>query len=77
MHTKKYSLLLFLFSFFLIVECGFAQNTSNYGLKIISTEAEYRKCFDVDADQEFVDIQKMIPDVVLDIWYATVHNFTG
>jgi len=77
MHTRKYSLLLFLFSFFLIVEGGFAQNISNYGLKVISTEDEYRKCVGVDANQELVDIQKSVPEIVLDIRYATAHNFTG
>jgi len=77
MPAKKYSFFLFLLSFFLIVEKGYAQTPNNYGLEIISTEEEYLKCVSQDADQELVDIQKAIPDVVLDIRYASVHNFTG
>ncbi|BBE18312.1 D-alanyl-D-alanine dipeptidase [Aquipluma nitroreducens] len=75
MHTKAYLILLFLLS--LIIGNGYAQNQNPYGLKIISTEDEYRKCISQDDDQELIDIQKFIPEIVLDIRYATAHNFTG
>ena len=77
MHTKRYLLLWFLLSFFLNNGNGYAQSKNPYGLKIISTEEEYRKCVSQDNNQELVDIQKFIPEIVLDIRYATVHNFTG
>ena len=75
MHTKAYLILIFLLS--LIIGNGYAQNQNPYGLKIISTEDEYRKCISQDDNQELIDIQKFIPEIVLDIRYATVHNFTG
>lgn len=49
-----------------------AQN--KYGLKAI-TYAEYRELVKVNSEKELVDLEKIIPDMVMDIRYATTNNF--
>ena len=47
-----------------------------YGLHPLGFEA-YQKTILEDPDKALVDLQEYIPDVVLDIRYATTNNFTG
>src|SRR4051794_39902867 len=63
---------IFLLSF-LISLTGFAQN--KYGLKA-TTFSEYKKSIEADPQKELIDLKKLIPDLVLDIRYATTNNFT-
>lgn len=55
---------------------------STYGqpphdLTIINKRADYLKEVAVDADNRLVEIKDFIPDIKLDIRYATTNNFTG
>jgi D-alanyl-D-alanine dipeptidase len=51
-----------------------AQN--KYGLKPTTFDG-YSASVKSNADKELVDLEKFIPDIVLDIRYATANNFTG
>lgn len=44
-------------------------------LKVVSDENEYINSFKADPNQKLVDIKKAIPNIVLDIRYATSNNF--
>ena len=50
-----------------------AQN--KYGLKP-TTYAEYRELVKTNPEKELVDLEQIIPDMVMDIRYATTNNFT-
>ncbi len=50
-----------------------AQN--KYGLKP-TTYAEYRELVKTNPEKELVDLEQIIPDMVMDIRYATANNFT-
>lgn len=52
----------------------FGQN--KYGLKTMGHE-EYLSTVKADPKKELVDLEKVIPGIVLDIRYATSNNFTG
>ena len=52
----------------------FAQN--KYGLKA-TTLQEYKKSIKINPENELIDLEKMVPGIVLDIRYATENNFTG
>lgn len=45
------------------------------GLKVINSLKAYQNSFARDPNQELVELRKMIPDLVLDIRYATANNF--
>lgn len=49
---------------------------SKYGLKATTYE-EYKKTVKADPSKELTDLEKAIPDIKLDIRYATTNNFTG
>lgn len=51
-----------------------AQN--KYGLRA-TTFTEYKQTLSANPEKELVDIEKVIPNIVLDIRYATTNNFTG
>jgi len=53
---------------------NFAQ--TKYGLKA-TTFPEYVKTLKSNPEKELIDLQKLIPGIVLDIRYATTNNFTG
>lgn len=57
------------------LQVAFAQ-PSKYGLRAV-TLAEYKSAIRVRPDLELVNLATWIPDVVLDIRYATTNNFTG
>ncbi|MCE7863253.1 MAG: D-alanyl-D-alanine dipeptidase [Bacteroidetes bacterium CHB5] len=52
----------------------FAQN--KYGLKTMKL-AEYKESVTRNPDNELINLEKFIPDVVLEIGYATTNNLTG
>lgn len=52
----------------------FAQN--KYGLKA-TTLTEYEQSVKSNPDKKLVDLEKVVPGIVLDIRYATTNNFTG
>jgi zinc D-Ala-D-Ala dipeptidase len=51
-----------------------AQN--KYGLKV-TTLNEYLASIKTNSEKELVDLQEVVPGLVLDIRYATTNNFTG
>ena len=53
---------------------GSGQPDNKYGLKTIATMEEYRTLVAQDPRQELVELVKMIPDITLDIRYATDNN---
>ncbi|MEN8122308.1 MAG: M15 family metallopeptidase [Bacteroidota bacterium] len=62
----------------LVVSCGVQQKTANkYDLYVVSNIKSYNKLATENPDKEFVDIEKHIPGINLDIRYATKNNFTG
>ncbi|TKC04950.1 M15 family metallopeptidase [Pedobacter frigoris] len=66
--------------FFYIVLSGFIclaqQNSENpYGLKIISSFQEYSTSYQSTPGYKLVELKKVIPNIVLDIRYASKNNF--
>lgn len=87
---KKYlQILLLLPYFFILISCGEAgdnrenetSDTKNYlyagDLEIVKDYRTYRESADKNPDMEFVDLEKIMPGLILDIRYATENNFTG
>ena len=68
--------LIFLF-FLLIAQHGLAQNQNPFGLKVISSVHDYKKSARLDSNNTLIEINKLIPDIQLDIRYASKNNFTG
>lgn len=63
-----------------IVGCHKDEGKSNnnpYGLNIVNDIEEYHKQISINPDFELWDISEKIPEIVLDIRYATQNNFTG
>jgi D-alanyl-D-alanine dipeptidase len=56
----------------------FAQKNepNKYGLNVISKVAEYKETVANDSAKRLVDLKKIIPNIVLDLVYATTNNFT-
>jgi D-alanyl-D-alanine dipeptidase len=52
----------------------FAQN--KYGLKAMTLD-EYKASVKLNPEKELIDLQKVVPGLVMDIRYATTNNFTG
>ena len=52
----------------------FSQN--KYGLKATKFQ-EYQRSVETNPDNELIDLEKIVPGIVLDIRYATKNNFTG
>ncbi len=48
-----------------------------YELEIISEISDYKELVLTNPDKELIDLEKFIPDIVLDIRYAGKNNFTG
>lgn len=60
----------------LMVTCSVAQAQYKYGLTPLNYQA-YANTVASDPKKELVDLADFIPNVVLDIRYATTNNFTG
>ena len=52
-----------------------AQDSSINALKVISSITEYRESVKNDTAQKMVNLQKLIPNIVLDLRYGTTDNF--
>jgi len=50
-------------------------NADNKPLKVINTVADYKESVKKDANQKMVSLQKLIPNIVLDLRYGTTNNF--
>jgi len=48
-----------------------------YNLDLVNTYERYEALMAEDPDMELVDLEELIPGIVLDIRYATENNFTG
>lgn len=66
------SLIIFLF----LPVLSIAQNNYKYGLKP-TNYVEYKESLKANPEKELVDLEKFIPDLIMDIRYATANNFTG
>nr|WP_294876834.1 M15 family metallopeptidase [uncultured Pedobacter sp.] len=71
---KKYLYLLLLFIFPLLTEAQ-KLNTNPYGLQVINSYEDYRSSYTKDPKNELIEIKKAIPNIKLDIKYATKNNF--
>ncbi len=60
--------------FFTFISPVFSQN--KYGLKATNLQ-EYRQSIKTNPDNELIDLEEIVPGIVLDIRYATENNFTG
>lgn len=47
-----------------------------YGLKVTNLK-EYQASVKINPKKELIDLEQYVPGIVLDIRYATIHNFTG
>lgn len=56
----------------------FAQNTepNKYGLNVITKVADYKQTVASDSAKRLVNLKKVIPNIILDLAYATTNNFT-
>ncbi|MFZ6009022.1 MAG: M15 family metallopeptidase [Bacteroidota bacterium] len=59
----------------LVLACG-VQAQSKYGLKAM-TFTEYKESVKASPEKELVNLEKFVPNLVLDIRYATTNNFTN
>lgn len=50
-------------------------NTNPYGLQVINSFESYRLSYAADPNNELIEIKKAIPNIKLDIRYATKNNF--
>lgn len=54
---------------------AYAQPGNPYGLEVINEYAVYKKSVELDKNKQLIEIQKLIPDIKLDIRYAGKNNF--
>ncbi|HRP02311.1 MAG TPA: M15 family metallopeptidase [Candidatus Kapabacteria bacterium] len=50
---------------------------NKYGLEVITKIEQYQQLIKIDSNNRLVDLGKFIPNIALDIRYATKNNFTG
>ncbi|NOU48591.1 MAG: M15 family metallopeptidase [Bacteroidales bacterium] len=64
--------------FFLLAPVfAFSQSVTNpYNLPLTNSIEKYQSEVSANPDNEFVDLSEVIPDIILDIRYATPNNFT-
>ncbi len=66
-------LIIFLFANFNIAA---QSNVGNkYGLNVINNIKVLKRETELDADKKMIDVKKAIPSLVIDLKYATTHNF--
>ena len=74
---KQFDMYKFCFLFFLLIcfETGYAQySRSSYGLSIIEEVTELQRSIAKDSNKAFVSLKDYIPEILLDIKYATKSN---
>lgn len=56
---------------------GYSQDTllNKYGLFVIDNLTSYRKTVQLDTINEMVDVKKWVPNIVIELKYATIDNF--
>ncbi|MDD3201765.1 MAG: M15 family metallopeptidase [Bacteroidales bacterium] len=77
---RSLSALTLVITLFVLASCssrGKVDPRNPYGLDIIDTDEEYLESVAQDPDMELIDLETYIPNIVLDIRYATANNFTG
>nr|WP_068889694.1 M15 family metallopeptidase [Pedobacter panaciterrae] len=70
---KKYLYLLMLFTPLLTV--AQEPKSNPYGLQVINSYEDYRASYTKNPNNELIEIKKAIPNIKLDIRYATKNNF--
>ncbi len=76
----KISTYLFISTLFFSTKFAAAQSTINvpknqYGIPVIAREDNYLKIIAQDEQQKMLQLDKMIPGIILDLRYATKNNF--
>lgn len=68
-----------LITLFLLIafSSGYAQTPNQYGLQVINNRKDYLAAIALDSNARLLEINKFIPNIKLDIRYATTHNFAG
>jgi len=69
------NLVLIFLTTFCLNSCAQNKAQNPYGLKIVSTNMDYKESVKTNANNELIEIKKVIPSIVLDIRYATKNNF--
>lgn len=56
---------------------GYSQDTvlNKYGLFVIDNLTSYKKTVQLDTINKMVDVKKWVPDIVVELKYATIDNF--
>ena len=63
------------FSLLVLPCCAQPLKTSSYGVKYIDSEKTYRRTLTVDVNKQMKDLKQLIPDLVIDLRYASNDNF--
>ncbi len=78
---KLKSLVILILALIVMGSCATKQKSEEkrnpYNLPLVTAINEYKKHVQENPEMELVDLEKVIPTVVLDIRYATEKNFTG
>jgi zinc D-Ala-D-Ala dipeptidase len=61
--------------FCMLADKSIAQDSSHKILQVITTISEYKASVKKDDNQKMLSLQKMIPNIVLDLRYGTTNNF--
>jgi zinc D-Ala-D-Ala dipeptidase len=63
--------------FYLLVlpACAQPLKTSSYGVTYIDSEKNYKKTVTLDKNKQMIELKQRIPNLVLDLRYATADNF--
>lgn len=56
---------------------GYTQSVNQYGLQIITNREDYIRNIAIDSNTRLVEVNSYIPNIKLDIRYATSNNFAG
>ncbi len=65
-----------LFFYLLILPaCAQPLKTSSYGVTYIDSEKNYKKTVSLDKNKQLIELNQRIPDLILDLRYATADNF--
>jgi D-alanyl-D-alanine dipeptidase len=69
----------FIFLVFVVSDLAEAQESTRYeiNLNIVRSREAYQELIQINTDNQLVNLESEIPNIVLDIRYATVDNFTG
>jgi D-alanyl-D-alanine dipeptidase len=68
---------LFIIFCFPLISHAQVKNSADSGLKVIQSATEYSATVKADSNQQLVNLQSIIPNIVLDLRYATQNNFVG